>query len=131
MDASIPRQVGNPRDPDADPLETREWIESLDALIQNEGPQRATFLLRRLSQHDHYRRETSGEGLSSYPHPWLMPHFWQFPTGSMGIGPLFAIYQARFMRYLENRGLLEGAESNTTARKVWCFVGDGEMDEPE
>jgi len=67
-----------------------------------------------------------GPGLSSYPHPWLMPDFWQFPTGSMGIGPLFAIYQARFMRYLAHRGLLE-----TTGRKVWAFVGDGEMDEPE
>src|SRR5438105_3986923 len=75
---------------------------------------------------DHYRRETGGKGLSSYPHPWLMPNFWQFPTGSMGIGPLFAIYQARFMRYLEHRGLLA-----TAGRKVWTFVGDGEMDEPE
>ncbi|MGE5337960.1 MAG: pyruvate dehydrogenase (acetyl-transferring), homodimeric type, partial [Gemmatimonadota bacterium] len=65
-------------------------------------------------------------GLSSYPHPWLMPDFWQFPTGSMGIGPLFAIYQARFMRYLAHRGL-----ADTQGRKVWAFVGDGEMDEPE
>jgi pyruvate dehydrogenase E1 component len=73
-----------------------------------------------------YRRETGGKGLSSYPHPWLMPDFWQFPTGSMGLGPLFAIYQARFMRYLEHRGLLA-----TSGRKVWAFVGDGEMDEPE
>jgi pyruvate dehydrogenase E1 component len=242
MDPSIPREVGNPHDPDADPLETREWIDSLDALIETEGPERATFLLRRLLQHararrvplpqvlatpyvntiglaeqppyqgnleiesrisalvrwnalamvvranrvsaelgghiasyasaadlfevgfnhffrggergdivyfqphsapgvysraflegrlteenlDHYRRETEGKGLSSYPHPWLMPTFWQFPTGSMGLGPLFAIYQARYMRYLENRGLLE-----TKGRKVWSFVGDGEMDEPE
>src|SRR3954470_1586199 len=242
MDASIPREVGNPRDPDTDPLETREWIDSLDALIETEGPVRATFLLRRLLQHartrrvplpqvlatpyvntialaeqppyqgnldiearisslvrwnalamvvranrasgelgghiasyasaadlfevgfnhffragdrgdlvyfqphsapgvyaraylegrlseenlDHYRRETAGKGLSSYPHPWLMPAFWQFPTGSMGLGPLFAIYQARFMRYLQHRGLAE-----TAGRKVWCFVGDGEMDEPE
>jgi pyruvate dehydrogenase E1 component len=65
-------------------------------------------------------------GLSSYPHPWLMPHFWQFPTVSMGLGPINAIYQARFMRYLENRGLIE-----KTSRKVWAFLGDGEMDEPE
>jgi pyruvate dehydrogenase E1 component len=86
------------------------------------------FLESRLTaeQLDHYRRETAGQGLSSYPHPWLMPNFWQFPTGSMGLGPLFAIYQARFLRYLENRGL-----ANTYARKVWAFVGDGEMDEPE
>jgi pyruvate dehydrogenase E1 component len=242
MDPSIPRAVGDPHDPDTDPLETREWVEALDALIAQEGPERATFLLRRLLQHarakrvplpqvlatpyvntislaeqppfqgnleienrisslvrwnalamvvranresaelgghiasyasaadlfevgfnhffragtdgdlvyfqphsapgvyaraylegrlseeslDNYRRETGGTGLSSYPHPWLMPNFWQFPTGSMGIGPLFAIYQARFMRYLEHRGLVE-----TTGRKVWAFVGDGEMDEPE
>ncbi len=86
------------------------------------------FLEGRLTaeQLDHYRRETAGGGLSSYPHPWLMPAFWQFPTGSMGLGPLFAIYQARFLRYLEHRGL-----ANTYARKVWAFVGDGEMDEPE
>jgi pyruvate dehydrogenase E1 component len=73
-----------------------------------------------------YRQEVGGKGLSSYCHPWLMPTFWQFPTGSMGLGPLTAIYQARFMRYLENRGILE-----TAGRKVWSFVGDGEMDEPE
>src|SRR5512132_1307804 len=242
MDRSIPPEVGTPHDPDIDPLETREWIEALDALIAEEGAERATFLLRRLLQHarakrvplpqvlatpyvntiglaeqppyegnleiehrlmalvrwnalamvvranresaelgghiasyasaadlfevgfnhffrggpsgdlvyfqphsapgvysraylegrltgenlDNYRRETGGKGLSSYPHPWLMPNFWQFPTGSMGIGPLFAIYQARFMRYLQHRGLLE-----TGTRKVWAFVGDGEMDEPE
>jgi pyruvate dehydrogenase E1 component len=75
---------------------------------------------------DHYRREIAGPGLCSYPHPWLMPDFWQFPTGSMGIGPINAIYQARFMRYLKNRGLLK-----TEGRKVWGFFGDGEMDEPE
>lgn len=75
---------------------------------------------------EHYRREITGPGLCSYPHPWLMPEFWQFPTGSMGIGPINAIYQARFMRYLHNRGLLQ-----TTERKVWGFFGDGEMDEPE
>jgi len=232
----------DPRDPDADPLETREWIEALDALIAEEGPERATYLLRRLLQHartrrvplpqvlatpyvntigldeqppyegnlviearlsalvrwnalamvvranreaaelgghiasyasaadlfevgfnhffraghggdlvyfqphsapgvyaraflegrlaqtqlDNYRRETGGKGLSSYCHPWLMPDFWQFPTGSMGLGPLFAIYQARFMRYMHHRGL-----ADTSSRKVWAFVGDGEMDEPE
>ena len=248
MDSSIPKAVGDPHDPDSDPLETREWVEALDALIAIEGPERATYLLRRLLQHartrrvplpqvlatpyvntiglseqppyqgnleiesrisalvrwnalamvvranresaelgghiasyasaadlfevgfnhffragqdgdivyfqphsapgvyaraylegrlteenlDNYRRETAGNGLSSYPHPWLMPNFWQFPTGSMGLGPLFAIYQARFMRYLEHRGLLQPAQAaNKTSRKVWCFVGDGEMDEPE
>jgi pyruvate dehydrogenase E1 component len=78
------------------------------------------------AQLDSYRRETGGAGLSSYPHPWLMPKFWQFPTGSMGLGPLNAIYQARFMRYLEQRGVLQ-----TRGRKVWAFPGDGEMDEPE
>jgi pyruvate dehydrogenase E1 component len=248
MDSSVPRPVGDPFDPDADPLETAEWIEALDALIAAEGPQRATYLLRRLLQQarvrrvplphvlatpyvntigleeqppyegnleiearisalvrwnalamvvranresaelgghiasyasaadlfevgynhffrggqsgdlvyfqphsapgiyarafleerlteeqlDNYRRETAGKGLSSYCHPWLMPDFWQFPTGSMGLGPLFAIYQARFMRYLEHRGLA-GTEkaAQGTARKVWAFVGDGEMDEPE
>jgi pyruvate dehydrogenase E1 component len=86
------------------------------------------FLEGRLSeaQLDNYRQETGGNGLPSYCHPWLMPEFWQFPTGSMGLGPINAIYQARFMRYLENRGILE-----TRGRKVWEFVGDGEMDEPE
>ncbi|MDR5747588.1 alpha-ketoglutarate dehydrogenase [Caballeronia sp. LZ029] len=74
----------------------------------------------------HYRREIAGPGLCSYPHPWLMPDFWQFPTGSMGIGPINSIYQARFMRYLQNRNL-----QRTEGRKVWGFFGDGEMDEPE
>jgi len=73
-----------------------------------------------------FRQEVGGAGLSSYPHPWLMPDFWQFPTVSMGLGPLMAIYQARFMKYLAGRGLQETAE-----RKVWAFMGDGEMDEPE
>jgi pyruvate dehydrogenase E1 component len=228
--------------PDSDPVETREWLDAFDALVQSEGRERATFLLRRLLDHararrvplppvlntpyknsialadqpqfpgnlelesrisamvrwnalamvvranrespelgghiasyasaadlfevgfNHffragqagdlvyfqphsapgvyaraflegrlpeerlarYRRETGGKGLSSYCHPYLMPEFWQFPTGSMGIGPIYAIYQARFMRYLAHRGLLE-----TAGRKVWAFVGDGEMDEPE
>jgi pyruvate dehydrogenase E1 component len=248
MDPAIPKAVGDPLDPDIDPLETREWIDALDALIAAEGAERATFLLRRLLQHartrrvplpqvlatpyvntiplaeqppyqgnldiesrlsalvrwnalamvvranrasgelgghiasyasaadlfevgfnhffragasgdlvyfqphsapgvyaraflegrlteenlDHYRRETGGKGLSSYPHPWLMPNFWQYPTGSMGLGPLFAIYQARFMRYLQHRGLVDPAHAaDWTPRKVWAFVGDGEMDEPE
>ena len=75
---------------------------------------------------DNFRSETGGEGLSSYPHPWLMPDYWQFPTVSMGLGPLMAIYQARFMKYMHNRGLIDMAD-----RKVWAFLGDGEMDEPE
>jgi pyruvate dehydrogenase E1 component len=75
---------------------------------------------------DNFRAETGGEGLSSYPHPWLMPDYWQFPTVSMGLGPLMAIYQARFMKYMHNRGLIDMAD-----RKVWAFLGDGEMDEPE
>ncbi|MFQ5572023.1 MAG: pyruvate dehydrogenase (acetyl-transferring), homodimeric type [Rhodothermales bacterium] len=73
-----------------------------------------------------FRQEVDGNGLSSYPHPWLMPHFWQFPTVSMGLGPIMAIYQARFMKYLNDRGIL-----NTEGRKVWALPGDGEMDEPE
>src|ERR1700731_1300601 len=73
-----------------------------------------------------FRQETGGTGLSSYPHPWLMPEFWQFPTVSMGLGPLMAIYQARFLKYLHGRGL-----ADTERRKVWAFMGDGEMDEPE
>jgi pyruvate dehydrogenase E1 component len=228
--------------PDLDPTETREWIEALETIIENEGPERATFVLRKLLDHarsrrvpmppvlntpycntipladqpqypgnleiesriiglvrwnalamvvranklapelgghiatyssiadlfevgynhffkagqngdliyfqphaapgvyarayvegrlteaqlENYRRETGGQGLSSYCHPWLMPEFWQFPTGSMGLGAITAIYNARFMRYLENRGIL-----GTAGRKVWAFVGDGEMDEPE
>jgi pyruvate dehydrogenase E1 component len=227
--------------PDADPAETREWLDAFDALVQSEGRERATFLLRKLLDHarvrrvplppvlntpyknsvaladqpqfpgnleiesrisaivrwnalamvvranrahaelgghiasyasaadlfevgfnhffragqdgdlvyfqphsapgvyaraflegrlpeervGNYRQETRG-GLSSYCHPYLMPEFWQFPTGSMGLGPITAIYQARFMRYLEHRGILA-----TEGRKVWSFVGDGEMDEPE
>ncbi|MAZ66650.1 MAG: pyruvate dehydrogenase (acetyl-transferring), homodimeric type [Kangiellaceae bacterium] len=74
----------------------------------------------------HFRQEVEGKGLSSYPHPWLMPDFWQFPTVSMGIGPLTAIYQARFLKYLDNRGV-----KDTKGRKVWAFLGDGECDEPE
>ncbi|MGC2461024.1 MAG: pyruvate dehydrogenase (acetyl-transferring), homodimeric type [Steroidobacteraceae bacterium] len=86
------------------------------------------YLEGRLSddQLRHFRQEVGGHGLSSYPHPWLMPDFWQFPTVSMGLGPMMAIYQARFIRYLENRGLVAPSD-----RKVWAFCGDGEMDEPE
>ncbi len=86
------------------------------------------FQLGRLTEQqlDGYRQEVDGKGISSYPHPWLMPDFWQFPTVSMGLGPLMAIYQARFMKYLQDRGL-----ANTEGRHVWCFCGDGEMDEPE
>jgi len=86
------------------------------------------FLEGRISEDELYnfRQEVDGNGLSSYPHPWLMPGFWQFPTVSMGLGPLMAIYQARFMRYLHDRGLLD-----TSGRRVWAFLGDGEMDEPE
>ena len=86
------------------------------------------FLEGRLNENqlDHFRKEVGNKGLSSYPHPWLMPDFWQFPTVSMGLGPMMATYQARFMRYMEHRGLTEPSD-----RKIWCFLGDGEMDEPE
>ena len=86
------------------------------------------YLEGRLDENDlnRFRREVGGGGLSSYPHPWLMPDFWQFPTVSMGLGPMMAIYQARFMRYMEHRELVAPSD-----RKVWCFLGDGEMDEPE
>ena len=86
------------------------------------------FLEGRLSEEElrRFRQEVGGGGLSSYPHPWLMPHFWQFPTVSMGLGPLMAIYQARFMKYLSAREIVEHGD-----RKVWAFMGDGEMDEPE
>ncbi|MEA3132994.1 MAG: pyruvate dehydrogenase component [Gammaproteobacteria bacterium] len=86
------------------------------------------FLEGRLDEEQlaHYRQEIQGRGLSSYPHPWLMPDFWQFPTGSMGIGPISAVYHARFMRYLNHRGLKDAAD-----RHVWGVFGDGEMDEPE
>ena len=86
------------------------------------------FLEGRLSEEQllNFRQETGGKGLSSYPHPWLMPDFWQFPTVSMGLGPLLAIYQARFLKYLHGRGI-----ADTKPRKVWAFLGDGETDEPE
>ena len=75
---------------------------------------------------DNFRREAGDAGLSSYPHPWLMPDYWQFPTVSMGLGPLQAIYQAHVMKYLDSRDLVEMGD-----RKVWAFLGDGECDEPE
>jgi pyruvate dehydrogenase E1 component len=86
------------------------------------------FLEGRLTEEqlDNFRQEVGGNGLSSYPHPWLMPDFWQFPTVSLGIGAITSIYQARFMKYLKARSLLD-----TDGRKVWAFLGDGEMDEPE
>ena len=86
------------------------------------------FLEGRLTeaQLDSFRQEVGGKGIASYPHPWLMPDFWQFPTVSMGLGPIQAIYQARFLHYLQDRGL-----AKTEGRKVWAFMGDGEMDEPE
>ncbi|HQV50000.1 MAG TPA: pyruvate dehydrogenase (acetyl-transferring), homodimeric type, partial [Dokdonella sp.] len=89
-----------------------------------------SFLEGRISEEqlDNFRMEVAGKGkgLSSYPHPWLMPDYWQVPTVSMGLGPLQAIYQAQFMKYLEHRGLIAPSD-----RKVWCFIGDGESDEPE
>ncbi|HEU4652468.1 MAG TPA: pyruvate dehydrogenase (acetyl-transferring), homodimeric type, partial [Steroidobacteraceae bacterium] len=87
------------------------------------------FVEGRLTENNlrHFRQEVASEdGLSSYPHPWLMPEFWQFPTVSMGLGPMMAIYQARFQRYLEHRGIVPESD-----RKIWAFLGDGEMDEPE
>ncbi len=87
-----------------------------------------SFVEGRLTEEqlNHFRMETGGGGLSSYPHPWLMPDYWQMPTVSMGLGPIMAIYQARFLKYLASRGL-----ADTSDRKVWAFLGDGETDEPE
>jgi pyruvate dehydrogenase E1 component len=87
-----------------------------------------SFLEGRLTEQqlDGFRREVDGKGLSSYPHPWLMPDYWQFPTVSMGLGPIQAIYQAHVMKYLDARGLVPMGD-----RKVWCYIGDGECDEPE
>ena len=89
------------------------------------------FLLGQLSEEqlEHFRHDVNSQGMPSYPHPWLMPEFWKFPTVSMGLGPLQAIYQARFMKYMMCRGLLDPAVHGQ--RKVWAFMGDGEMDEPE
>jgi pyruvate dehydrogenase E1 component len=87
-----------------------------------------SFLEGRITEEqlDRFRQESEAGGLSSYPHPWLMPDYWQLPTVSMGLGPIMAIYQARFLKYLHNRGI-----ADTSDRKVWCFLGDGETDEPE
>ena len=87
-----------------------------------------SFLEGRISEQqlENFRREVGGKGLPSYPHPWLMPDYWQFPTVSMGLGPIMSIYQAHFMKYLINRGFIKDE-----GRKVWAFLGDGEMDEPE
>jgi pyruvate dehydrogenase E1 component len=87
-----------------------------------------SYLEGRISEEqlDRFRQESDPGGLSSYPHPWLMPDYWQLPTVSMGLGPIMAIYQARFLKYLHNRGI-----ADTSDRKVWCFLGDGETDEPE
>ena len=86
------------------------------------------FMEGRLSEEQliNCRQEVDGKGISSYPHPKLMPEFWQFPTVSMGLGPIMSIYQARFLKYLHARGI-----ADTSKRKVWVFCGDGEMDEPE
>src|SRR5947209_3688388 len=144
---------GNGAAPDAvdpDAVETTEWLEALDAVVSHfwhapsaehggdlvyfqghssPGNYARAFLEGRLSaeQLDGFRQEVSVPGgLSSYPHPWLMPEFWQFPTVSLGIGAITSIYQARFMKYLAARGI-----ADTTGRKVWAFLGDGVMDEPE
>ncbi len=92
------------------------------------GTYARAFLEGRLTEEqlDHFRQEVDGKGIPSYPHPYLMPDFWQFPTVSMGLGPIMSIYQARFMKYLQDRGI-----ANTQERKVWAFLGDGECDEPE
>lgn len=94
----------------------------------SEGNYARAFLEGRISedQLNHFRQESQGKGISSYPHPWLMPNFWQFATVSLGLGAIQALYQARFIKYLENRGFLKSSD-----RKVWVFCGDGEMDEPE
>ena len=86
------------------------------------------FLEGRITEEqlENFRREVDGKGIGSYPHPWLMPDFWQFPTVSMGLGPIMSIYQARFMRYMNDRGIIDAGD-----RKVWAFLGDGETDEPE
>ncbi len=97
------------------------------------GTYARAFLEGRISedQLNRFRLESGGTGISSYPHPYLMPDFWQFSTVSMGLGPLMAIYQARFLKYLQNRELAQRAERHADNRKVWAFLGDGEMDEPE
>ena len=110
----------------AHPPELIHWT-LLTAALFSIGIYARAFLEGRLGEEQLlcFRREVDG-GLSSYPHPWLMPDFWQFPTVSMGLGPITAIYQARFLKYLHDRGI-----ADTSDRKVWCFLGDGETDEPE
>jgi pyruvate dehydrogenase E1 component len=112
------------RGPDADHRGDMVFIQG----HSSPGIYARAYLEGRLSEDNlrHFREELTGPGLSSYPHPWLMPDFWQFPTVSMGLGPMMAIYQARFQRYLEHRGVIAPSD-----RKVWAFLGDGEMDEPE
>lgn len=112
------------RGPDADGIGDFLYIQG----HATPGIYARAFLEGRLTadQLGHFRRETGGKGLSSYPHPWLMPDFWQFPTVSMGLGPIGAIYQARFSRYLHARGI-----KDTSRSRVWAFLGDGECDEPE
>ena len=97
------------------------------------GTYARAYLEGRISEDQlkNFRREADGKGISSYPHPYLMPEFWQFSTVSMGLGPIMAIYQARFLKYLQNRGLCKTASNHAEGRKVWAFLGDGEMDEPE
>ena len=116
--------------PNSDPLVTHSTAGDLIYFQGHAAPgiYARSFLEGRLSeeQMDNFRREVDGKGLSSYPHPWLMPDYWQFPTVSMGLGPLQAIYQAHVMKYLDSRGLVEMGD-----RKVWAFLGDGECDEPE
>src|SRR2546421_5522299 len=143
--------------PDVEQDEIQEWVESLDAVLQDGGPEVASHILERADQFEgdtiyfqghaspgvyaraflegrltvekmeNFRRELRpGGGLSSYPHPWLMPDFWEFPTVSMGLSPIMAIYQARFNHYLTDRGLKPESDA-----KVWAFIGDGETDEPE
>src|SRR5258707_481428 len=120
--------------PDIDPDETREWLDSVDSVVRNRRPARGiyarAFLEGRLTEQqlNGFRQELShpGGGLPSYPHPRLMPDFWEFPTVSMGLGPLNAIYQARFNRYLLAREIADTSRSH-----VWGFLGDGEVDEPE
>ena len=97
------------------------------------GTYARAYLEGRLNEEqlDNFRVEAGGKGISSYPHPYLMPDFWQFSTVSMGLGPIMAIYQARFLKYLEHRGLAKVADKHNEGRKIWAFLGDGEMDEPE
>src|SRR5437763_1859574 len=119
--------------PDRDPEETADWQASLDAVAKAAGPHRAAYLMRRPQERAAGNGialptllEAGGNGPPSYPHPRRLPWLWEFPTVSMGLGPLSAIYQARFNRYLTARGIKDVSDSH-----VWAFLGDGEMDEPE